>query len=730
MWGGLEHYNARPASTMRHGRSSIAALAACAPFFGGCASIPAGRSAVDSVSVVGSRPLTLDPNDVSDKLATTASPKFLGLMRGVGYDYEIFDASVLARDLARVERYYRGRGFLEAHARAGRIIPVSGNHVRVEIVVDEGPPTLNRNVQIDGIDALPPAVADAVRAAAASALPRGTRFDEDAYKGAQAELARALTERAYAYAKVEVSAQADLATHSVDYTFTVRPGPPAVLGPITIVGLDPDGATGPRPQELDEPPLRRAMNLEPGEPYSSAAIDAATQALLDLEVFSAVRIVPKLADPPNAVVPLEVEVEPTRLRALRVGGGVEFDALKLEGHGLVGWEDHNFFGGLRDFSVELKPGVVLYPTTTSTVQAPTQWLPEERLRVQLRQSGFLEARTTAFVRPEFNVFPLLIPNTPSGSSVLGFVEPRGSVGLDRRFGPNFFASIQHTVQSELPFTYVGPLDAALPQIVLSVPQLITTLDFRDNTLHPHRGVYLSNDLQVAGLGGSAADVRVQPEVRGYIPLGKRVTLAARTSVGFLFPFNYGDYVEHHLVDLQAPSDAARDRDIEIVYFRGFFSGGPGTNRGFPLRGIAPSGYVPFFTPASASTQIAMGCNGASSSCTIPIGGFTLWEASVEARFEVAGPFATAIFCDAGDVSPRTANIRLDHLHLSCGAGARYDTPVGPIRLDIGYRIQQLQVLGFVDADKAHEADPSEPLPQRLFGTDAPMAISIGIGEAF
>ena len=716
--------------------STLGALAAVTPLLGlGCAPIPPGRSAIDSVKVVGATTQTLDPGEVEDKLATTASPKFLGLLQGVGYDYEIFDASVLARDLARVERYYQGRGFLEAHARAGRVLPQRGNHVRVEIVVDEGPPTLNRELRIEGIEALPPTVAEAVREAAAAALPQGKRFDEDGYKQAQTDLVRALTERAYAYAKVTAAAQVDLSTHAIDYTFTVTPGPACTLGPITIVGLDPD-ASGPRPQEIDEAPLRRAMSLEPGDPYSSAAIDAATQALLDLEVFGAVRIVPKLADPPDPVVPLEVQVEPTRLRVLRLGGGVEFDALKLEAHGVAGWEDRNFLGGLRDFSADLTPGVVFYPTTINPIVAPTNYLFEERLRLQLRQSGFIEARTTGFIRPEFNVFPLLLPPPPGGrppdESVVGFLEPKGSIGLDRRFGAHFFASLQHTLQGELPFSYVGQLDPALPQLVLSVPQLVTTLDYRDDPLHPHKGVYFSNNLQAAGLGGSAVDVRVQPEVRGYVPLSKHVTLAARGSVGFLFPFNYGDYVENHLVDLQAPSEASRDRDVEIVYFRGFFSGGPGTNRGFPLRGIAPSGFVPFLFPGSAQAQIAMGCKMVGSNqvdCSTPIGGFTLWEASLETRFEISGPFSTALFCDAGDVSPHTANLRFDHLHLSCGTGARYDTAVGAIRLDIGYRIQPLQVLGYPGEGSAHFADPSEPQPPLFFNT-VPLAIAIGIGEAF
>jgi outer membrane protein insertion porin family/translocation and assembly module TamA len=34
--------------------------------------------------------------------------------------------------------------------------------------------------------------------------------------------------------------------------------------------------------------------------------------------------------------------------------------------------------------------------------------------------------------------------------------------------------------------------------------------------------------------------------------------------------------------------------------------------------------------------------------------------------------------------------------MSVGTGARYDTPVGPIRLDLGYRIEPLQVLGYPD----------------------------------
>ena len=667
-------------------RASWVAAGLALALLTGCASIPEGRSAIDSVRIVNAT--GLDGGDVKDKLATEESPKFLGLFRGRFYDYEIFDLSSLQRDLARLERFYRGHGFLEARARAARVIHTSSDHVRVEIVVDEGPPTIDRGVRVDGIDGLPADIAGAVRLAATGALPKGARFDEDAYAKATAAVARALTDHGYAYAKVIPDAQADLAAHAIDYVFAVKPGIPAVFGAITLVEESGPGQKGAAPK-LDERPLRRALDLHPGEPYSTAAIDAATQALLDLEVLSAVQIVPTLADPPTAVVPLTVKMQPAKLHAVRLGGGLELDEIKTEVHGLVGWEDHNFLGNLRDFTVDFVPGVVLYPTRVNNGVVPTNPLPEERLRLKLRQPGFLEPRTTFFAQPEGNVFPMLVaPNPAAGQPVLGYGELKGAVGADRRFGKHFLVRVGQNFQSEFPFAYTSiPLQQPTPNVLLSYPQLVTTLDFRDDPIRTHAGVVLSNDLTVAGgpFGGSATDVRIQPDARAYVPITRHVTFAVRGSLGFLFASNYGDYVQHHLSDSLGPNATSNDRlyrsvdrDIEIVYFRGFFSGGPSSNRGYPLRGIAPHGVIPFLSPVTLQEQRAasqgkgVSCvpgqpNYDASQCSIPVGGFTLWEASAEVRFDITGPLGVAVFCDAGDVAAGQADLRLNHLHLSCGA---------------------------------------------------------------
>lgn len=724
------------------GLAQLVGLGAALLALEGCTSpIPPGRSAVDAVEVHDAHGVA--PDETTSKLATAATPRFLGLFHAV-YDYAIFDPATLQRDLARVERSYRGRGFLEAHARTARVIQVSSNHVRVEIVVDEGPPTLDRTVRVLGLDDVPADVKAAAESAATTALPAGTRFDEQAFASAKTAVSRALTDHGYAYAKVEAAAQVDLAAHAADFTFTATAGRACVFGPIAFVGLDPDGPGG-APPVIDEPPLRRAVHIREGATYSTAAIESATQALLDLEVLSAVEIVPTLADPPAEVVPLTVKVQPSKLRLFKAGAGFELDEIKTEVHALVGWEDHDFLGDLRDFSIDFKPGVVLYPTRVDNLVSPTNPLPAERLRLQLRQPGFLEPRSTLFVRPELNVYPLLVePNPDPNQPVVGYVEPRGAVGVDRRFGKHFVASISHNVQGEYPFAYIPSLPIAepLPQILLSYPQLLTTFDLRDDPVHPHAGLYASNDLQVAGLGGSASDIRIQPELRGYVPLARSVTLALRGSLGLLFAQNYGDYVQHHLTEPAAPSPlpgaASRtyadvDRDIEIVYFRGFFSGGPSSNRGFPLRGIAPHGRVPFLNPASASAQVALACAPGQPGydtprCSVPIGGFTLWEGSIESRFDISGPLGAALFCDAGDVSAESLDFRPTHLHLSCGLGARYDTPVGPIRLDVGYRIPFLQVLGYATEADVAAHDPTEGTQPAIFGV--PLALAFGIGEAF
>jgi translocation and assembly module TamA len=162
--------------------------------------------------------------------------------------------------------------------------------------------------------------------------------------------------------------------------------------------------------------------------------------------------------------------------------------------------------------------------------------------------------------------------------------------------------------------------------------------------------------------------RVMPEVRGYISFGeeKKVTLAAKLKVGTLHSFN---------IDGESPIMAR------------FFSGGSAM-RGFATRRLSPL----LETPASdvgpplefppANQQVVPGE-------TVPIGGKGLVEASVELRWNVWGNLVLAIFSDTGMVTweslAESAN-QLQYLYTSVGIGARYRTPLGPVRLDFAVRL--------------------------------------------
>jgi outer membrane protein insertion porin family/translocation and assembly module TamA len=497
----------------------------------------------------------------------------------------------------------------------------------------------------------------------------------------------------------------------------VTPDRPATIGAVSLSGLG----------ELPERPVRATLELRSGKAYSTAALDDAQQAVTNLGVFGSVAVRPELPEPPPAdrVVPVNVEVVPTKLRNVRVGGGFELDVIKTDAYLTAGWTDLNLFGGLRRFDVDFRPGVTLYPTRLNEFVAPRQFLPEERFRMQLRQPTIFAPRLFGFVRGDFNIYPVLLtPQVDPAAPVVGYREARGAIGVDTQLR-KLYASLGYNVQYNAPFTYLGELDPDLTTVLIGYVELLTNLDYRDNPVRPRAGFYLGNDFQVGGgiLAGEAADLRFQPQARAYFPLGS-ATLAMRATTGLLFPFNYGDTLQRAPPG-QAPPGVDRAtwiRDEQLVYFRGFFSGGPTSNRGYPIYGVGPHGPVPFFTPAIATQQIEAQCVPGTPTfdaarCALPLGGLTLWEASLELRVPIAKQFEEATFCDASDVELGEATYRFDQPHLSCGVGLRYETPVGPVRLDVGYRIPGL-----------NPAPGSPDYPGDILGL--PIGVAFGIGEAF
>ena len=147
-------------------------------------------------------------------------------------------------------------------------------------------------------------------------------------------------------------------------------------------------------------------------------------------------------------------------------------------------------------------------------------------------------------------------------------------------------------------------------------------------------------------------LRLVPEARGYLPLGKRVVLAARTRVGMLVPVK----------EEGEPPIVAR-----------FNGGGPQSQRGYYTGRLSPMVLR--------------------SGDWVPVGGNGMADGSVELRVDLSKSWGGALFVDAGNVSrpsaqPNGYQPALDPtlLQWAAGLGVRYRTPFGPIRFDVGVQV--------------------------------------------
>jgi outer membrane protein insertion porin family len=207
----------------------------------------------------------------------------------------------------------------------------------------------------------------------------------------------------------------------------------------------------------------------------------------------------------------------------------------------------------------------------------------------------------------------------------------------------------------------------IPELVLPQDQNVKLSTFygqfirdtRDRPLDAHRGQFqtLNCGLTPTGLGSTSSFVRCLAQSSFYKPIRPWLTWA--NNLRFGAAAGYGD-------------------NGYVPLSERFFSGGSDSLRGFPIDGAGPQRPVPVCSnPANISTCTLI---------SVPSGGLMLAIFNSEARFPIPikENLGGVVFYDGGNVySNINAHQFISNYSNSVGFGIRYNTKVGPIRLDIG-----------------------------------------------
>ena len=271
----------------------------------------------------------------------------------------------------------------------------------------------------------------------------------------------------------------------------------------------------------------------------------------------------------------------------------------------------------------------------------------ERLRVETELGLKLQRLQTTFRKPDFfsRKQSLLGDAEAKKENTDSYDSQSASTGLgvERQLAPGLTGSLG------LAYRYARIQEEDEPEQnygLVSIPAKLDW-DFSNDLLNPSRGgrLALSAAPYQDTLGAERRFLKSRITHSRYIQLldRPRTVLALRGSLGSLV----GTSRE------EVPADER------------FYAGGGGSVRGIPYQLAGPL-----------------------DDDDKPEGGRSLIELSTELRFRITESFGAVAFLDGGTVSSSSLPSLDEELHWGFGPGLRYFTPIGPLRLDVGFPLSR------------------------------------------
>ena len=518
------------------------------------------------------------------------------------------------------------------------------NDAEVKIAFSIGPLYHLRKVEIDGT--VPAGAEKALQ------LEGGAPAIAEDVLAAGERLLTALEDQGYAFAKVDTPvAYEDPPNRVLDVKFHVQTGNLVKIGEIRIRGL----------KDMKEAVVRKRLLVHTGEQYGATKIEAARKDLLALGVFSSVSV--RVGNKPDSEgrLPVTFNARERAGHAVSLSGAYSSD---LGGSTGVSWTKRNVSG--KADSLTLSATAINLGGGTSSnglgYDVNGKYLiPDWKERNQSLQVavGAIRQFLDAYDQTAYS----------------------GTVTVNRKLSSIWTVSAGFGIEQE----HINQHECTAGQCLdlnpgCSLQDPNPPPDKKDPPACNERFSYTLLSLPITalfnttGLDSPLEDathgVRVSLSVTPTFSFGHPSTrfFVTQGTGSLYFDLNnigFNKTPGRSVLALRALAGiAAGASQFSLPPDQRFYAGGSGTIRGYRYQSVGP-----LFPNGN------------------PTGGTAINAGSVEYRQRLGTNFGTAVFLDAGNVS-QNLNPLNGQLKAGAGAGLRYYTPIGPVRLDIAVPLQR------------------------------------------
>jgi outer membrane protein assembly factor BamA len=596
------------------------------------------------------------------------------------------DLTELYGDVIRLHLFYRDHGYY-----GSRVVPAvepieAEGDVSIRFGIAPGDRVILTDLVVEGVEGIIPESELDRRVP----LTEGAPFRRMGFLASADTIQALLYRRGYAYAQVLRNYSIDTIADIAEVNFQAVPGPVVRVDSLVVLGAD----------QLGGSTIRKQIGIREGRVLQRQQLTESQRSLYQLGIvnFAAVEIAPDSlqvdADSTTATVAIRIVESPKYLTDAAVGFGT-VDCVRAGTRGV----DRNFLGGGRTLEISASAAKI-------GVGAPVDFgLQNSFLCNDLEQDLFSDELTYRLAA-EFLQPRLLGTRTRLSTSVHterqselmlylrestgGLVNVSREVGRGILVGTGLQVERGSTAASPAIFCVIftactepeqEPLRAAR---WTNAATLSATFDRTSIIAQTTRGYQLRTNMAWASPALMSDDryLSILGEATGHLSLRPEWALAGRVQAGTFV----------------AGAEAVREGRLPPE--RRFYAGGPNSVRGFPINGLGAQTYV---MREEDYNRIVLDENGRLedvSTRTFPLGGTQVVVGTLELR----GPspllpqyLRLAAFVDAGQVwapglDEASAPVSLSggNLVITPGFGLRIATPVGPIRLDLGYNAYDLR----------------------------------------